>query len=193
MTSFDLYTAMLDTDILFPAGKRDIIIQPAVYDLYRPKWSIDVFREWMRIDRRLRQDHDPAKVLNTQEQLNAFFFDALITDYEHLISGITLPDPGDRHVVAAAIQGGCDFIVTQNLDDFPADVLNAFGIDVYSPDEFLLLLFEENEDAFLESMRALLDKFRSPPYTLEQYLRMRTRDGLVGIAAELRKRGHLLR
>ena len=102
MISIPLYTALLDANVLYPAGIRDILIQPAVYDLYRPKWSPDIFREWMRTDQRKNKNHDPQKVLSTQVDLESFFFDAQATGYESLISGLDLPDPDDRHVLAAA-------------------------------------------------------------------------------------------
>ena len=57
--------------------------------------------------------------------------------YESLIPSLDLPDPDDRHVLAAAIVGRCDVIVPQNLKDFPANVLDRYGIDKQHPDEFL--------------------------------------------------------
>jgi len=61
-----------------------------------------------------------------------------VTGYEDLIPGLHLPDPGDRHVLAAAIRGRADVIVTMNLKDFPDAVLNSFGIEAQHPDEFIL-------------------------------------------------------
>jgi len=66
--------------------------------------------------------------------------DALVTGYEELIDGLHLPDPDDRHVLAAAIRGRADVIVTCNLKDFPAGALKSYGIEAQHPDEFLLNL-----------------------------------------------------
>ncbi|WP_162616415.1 hypothetical protein [Xylanimonas allomyrinae] len=49
-----------------------------------------------------------------------------------------MPDPDDRHGVAAAVRGRTDPVVTRNLDDFPREALAPLGIDPLSPDEFLL-------------------------------------------------------
>jgi hypothetical protein len=62
--------------------------------------------------------------------------DALVTGYEDLIPGLQLPDPDDRHVLAAAIRGHADVIVTMNLRDFPSDTIGSFGIEVQHPDEW---------------------------------------------------------
>jgi len=45
--------------------------------------------------------------------------DCLVTGHEPLIDGLELPDPEDRHVLAAAIRGNADAIITMNLKDFP--------------------------------------------------------------------------
>ena len=70
--------------------------------------------------------------------MNASVPDCLVTNYEKLANSIELPDPGDRHVVAAAIVGHADAIVTFNIKDFPQAVLQPYGIEVQHPDEFLM-------------------------------------------------------
>lgn len=65
--------------------------------------------------------------------------DALVSGFEDLIEGLHLPDPNDRHVLAAAIRGKADVIVTANLRDFPANVLGQFGIEPQHPDAFILI------------------------------------------------------
>ena len=192
MTSPDQFISILDTNVLYPAGIRDILIQPAVHDLYRPKWTPDIFEEWLRIDSRLRTTHDPTKVKRTQQQLDSFFFNARINHYEHKIDGLHLPDSNDRHVLAAAIHGECDFIVTRNRRDFPDEVLDPYGIEALTPDEFLLTLFRENPDEFTDSVRAVLAKLKNPPYSVEEYLHKRMQDGLVNTVKELRNFAHLL-
>ena len=192
MISIPLYTALLDANVLYPAGIRDILIQPAVYDLYRPKWSLDIFQEWMRIDRRIRENHSPDQVRLTQKYLDSFFFDAQIVGYESLICNLNLPDKDDRHVLAAAIIGDCDFIITQNLRDFPAELLEVYGMETYSPDEFLVMLIDTHPQEILESVRAIRKKLRNPAYSVDQYLDMRLRDGLLDTVFYLRQYAHLL-
>ncbi len=75
--------------------------------------------------------------------------DALVTGYEDLIEGLRLPDPNDWHVLAAAIRGCADVIVTRNVRDFPADVLSPFGIEAQHPDEFVVHFSTSPQDWLL--------------------------------------------
>ena len=184
--------AILDTNILYPAGMRDILLELAIRDLYRPRWSADIFREWMNTDLKIRIDHDPAKVQRTQEFMNALYFDALITDYEHLIDDADLPDPDDRHVLAAARHGHCDTIITQNLRDFPGEILIPFGIEVYHPDDFLLVFLETYPDGFFSAIRAIRARLKNPPYTLDAYLANLSQLNLDKTVTVLRQYSHLL-
>jgi hypothetical protein len=72
-----------------------------------------------------------------RDLLNAHVRDCLVTGYETLIDAVTLPDPDDRHVLAAAIRAGADLIVTFNLKDFPEKDLKPYGIEAQHPDDFL--------------------------------------------------------
>ena len=68
--------------------------------------------------------------------------DCLVTGYEELVPGLTLPDPDDRHVLAAAIRGGAECIVTFNLKDFPKSSLDPYRIEAIHPDDFVSRLLE---------------------------------------------------
>jgi hypothetical protein len=68
--------------------------------------------------------------------------DALVVGYENLIPKLTLPDENDRHVLAAAIRGKAQVIVTMNLKDFPAEVLQKYDMEAQHPDEFILRLID---------------------------------------------------
>jgi hypothetical protein len=80
-----------------------------------------------------RADLDPTKLERTRTLMNRATRDCLVTGYESLIGSLTLPDPDDRHVLAAAIKARAQVIVTRNLADFPADVLNAWDMEAKSP------------------------------------------------------------
>ena len=89
-----------------------------------------------------RPDLTREKLERTRALMDLHATDALVTGYEDLIPGLQLPDPDDRHVLAAAIRGQADVIVTMNLRDFPANVVGAFGIEAQHPDEFVLHLLD---------------------------------------------------
>ncbi len=73
----------------------------------------------------------------------------MVTGYEPSIETLNLPDPGDRHVLAAAIRGGATLIVTSNERDFPAAALAAHNIEAIGPDRFLLRLLEQDPSLVL--------------------------------------------
>ena len=104
-------------------------------DLFKSHWTDDIHDEW--VNALLRTGKYKKEVLQRVCQLMAHIRDAKITGYHSLIDNLELPDPGDRHVLAAAIRCGADAIVTFNLKDFPREVLKPYGIDVLHPDDFV--------------------------------------------------------
>ncbi len=81
----------------------------ALTDLFRPKWTDDIHEEWMRSVLKTRPDLRREQLERTRDLMNAHVRDCLVTGYEDLIQGLALPDPDDRHVLAAAIpcRGRC--------------------------------------------------------------------------------------
>ena len=143
------FTAFLDASVLYPAPLRDLLLELAVADLYRAKWSNSVHGEWIRAVLRNRPDLTPAQLERTRDLMNAHVRDALVVGFEPLIEMLDLPDPDDRHVLAAAVKGRADLIVTANLKDFPAEKLDDWGIEAQHPDQFLTHQFHLSQPAFL--------------------------------------------
>lgn len=179
------YTALLDANVLYPAPVRDLLLQLAVTDLFKAKWSADIHREWMEALLRNEPGRDRAKLERTRDLMDSATRDALVTGYESLIPSLNLPDPKDRHVLAAAIAGRCDVIVTQNLKHFPDDALKPFGIEAQHPDEFLCNHMHLATGLFCSAVAKVRARLNNPPYTVEEYLSILTQQGLVATASEL--------
>jgi hypothetical protein len=179
------YTALLDANVLYPAPIRDLLLQLAAMDIFRGKWTADIHREWIEALLRNEPHRDRAKLERTRDLMDQATRDCLVTGYEGLIPSLTLPDPDDRHVLAAAIVERCDCIVTQNLRDFPAAALAPFGIETQHPDEFLLNQMNLAPGAFLSAVRKVRLRLKKNPLTAADYLSNLTRAGLVGTAADL--------
>lgn len=118
--------------------------------------------------------------------------EALIANYEYSISSLILPDPDDRHVLAAAIHAHADVIVTFNLSDFPAAMLEPHGLSALHPDEFVLQLLEENPDGVYEAVARQRAALQNPPQTAAELLETFERQGLKQTAARLRESIDLL-
>ena len=93
-----------------------------------------------------RPDLEPSRLDRTRRLMNDAIRDVTVTGYEYLIDQLELPDPDDRHVLAAAIHAEAQVIVTRNLRDFPAHALGQWGIEAQHPDAFLSGLHEAYPD-----------------------------------------------
>lgn len=178
-------TALLDANVLYPAPVRDLLMQLAVSGLFRAKWSADIHEEWIRSLLKDQPHRKRADLERTRALMDAAVGDCLVTGYQALIPALSLPDPDDRHVLAAAIVGHCDVIVTVNLKDFPEAALAPYGIEARHPDDFLSDHFHLAPERFCEAIRKVRARLRNPPFTAPQYLAALTRHGLAATASEL--------
>jgi hypothetical protein len=123
---------------LFPAPLRDLLLRLAHAGLVRARWTDTILDECFGRIRSVRPDLDEAALARTRRLMNEAVADCLVRQHEPLIAGLRLPDPDDRHVLAAAVRCGAQVIVTANLRDFPASCLAPFGIEAQHPDDFVL-------------------------------------------------------
>jgi predicted nucleic acid-binding protein len=163
------FTAFLDACVLYSAPLRDLLLELAIADLYRAKWSDAVLDECINHILENRPDLTSAQLERTRSLMNRHARDAVVKDYEDLIGVIDLPDKDDRHVLAAAIKGRADLIVTFNLKDFPADKLARWGLAAQHPDDFLVHQFHLREPVFLQAVRTVRLRLKKPPKTVEEY------------------------
>lgn len=113
--------------------------------------------------------------------------DALVEGYEHLIEKLDLPDPGDRHVVAAAIISKSSVIVTHNLKHFPDRILKPLGIGAISPDEFVLDQIDLSPELVLQAVRRHKDSLKNPAVTWNEYLSTLDRQRLTNTVNAIKK------
>ncbi len=164
----------------------------ALTGLFRAKWTDAIHEEWMRSVRRNHPDVMPAQVERIRDLMNAHVRDCLVTGYEDLIGALTLPDPDDRHVLAAAIRAGADVIVTINLADFPKETLAKYGIDAQHPDQFIMHLLDLAPNLVRAAAKKQREILKDPPLTVEQYLESLERQGLAQTVFALRQTAELL-
>ena len=113
--------------------------------------------------------------------------DCLVTGYESLIPSLTLPDPDDRHVLAAAIRCGADLIVTFNLNDFPRHALEPYGIEAQHPDDFLMHQLDFAPDVVCAAAKRQRQSLKRPPMSVDEYLASLERQGLAQTVSSLRR------
>ncbi len=179
------FTVIYDACIFYPAPLRDLMIRLAQSRRFRARWTDRIHREWVRALLAKEPRLEAAKLDRRVELVNSAVPDCLVTGYGHLIDDIALPDPDDRHVLAAAIRAGAGAIVTMNIKDFPARVLDEFEIFARHPDDFILDLADLEPAVVMTAAKRQRASLRNPPYSPEEFIEIIRRQGLPGVAAFL--------
>ena len=177
-----------DACVLYSASLRDLLLDVAMVDLVRPHWSDRIHEEWIGSLLRNRPDLSRESLERTRRRMDRRFKNSLTKGYESLITTLELPDSNDRHVLAVAIYTRSSLIVTANLDDFPKTVLQPYGIEAVSPDEFMWQLIQRAPQLVLKATRNHRVDLTRPPKTVEEYLATLEKQGLHKTVAFLRER-----
>ena len=96
--------AVLDANVLYPQFLRDVLLRLAAAELFTPRWSDRIQREWMRNLAENRPDLPPARIARVRTLMEEAFPEAEVKGYrayQGLFAGV---DPKDRHVAAAALR-----------------------------------------------------------------------------------------
>jgi len=136
----------LDACVLYPPRLRGVLLGLADRGLFDPVWSAGVVAEWAH----LLASRDPAGALDLPARLSrmaARWPDGPAPRGDP--AALSLPDPNDAHVLAAAIAGRAQVLLTLNLRDFPARLLAAHGLTPRHPDAFVLDLWLVHPDPVL--------------------------------------------
>jgi predicted nucleic acid-binding protein len=180
--------ALLDANVLYPATLRDLLLWLAVERAYIAHWTERIHEEWTRNVLLNQPQLTESQLDRTRQLMDTALPSALISNFEHYIEPLTLPDPKDRHVLAAAIQAESHFIVTRNLRDFPTDLLEPFGIAAIHPDAFLMHLAEHDPDTVLHAIALQRDNFKRPVLSRQEYFERLAHQGLKEFVAWLQER-----
>ncbi len=144
--------AVLDACVLFPTVLRELLLGVAARGLYEPQWSDRILREWILATAKLGPVAQ-AMAEGDAARARAAFPRASVREQPNIESRLALPDPNDVHVLAVAIAGHADAIVTFNAIDFPRHILADDGIERRDPDGFLWELWSKNPS----EVRAVID------------------------------------
>ncbi len=174
------FICVLDTNVIYPIEIRDLLFWFAHYDLYTPKWSEHIFDEWANVMERKGVDQKESQ--KRLSRANLAFPDALVTNYSGLIEGLELPDPKDRHVLAAAIKTNANVIVTNNIKDFPKDYLSSYGLSAKTADDFLTDIIDLNPEEAVKAFKEMVLNRRNPDLDEFQVLDILRKRGLEDTA-----------
>ena len=180
------FAAVLDANVLYPAPLRDLFMQLAVARLFRARWSDRIHDEWTRNVLARRPDLSAERLARTRRLMDAHAPGSLVAGYEPLIGGLHLPDPDDRHVLAAALRAGAEGIVTFNLRDFPPAILGPLGVAAWHPDEFVCALLGRSPEGVAGAVREQRRNLARPPVSPDGLLDTLASQGLPRTANRLR-------
>lgn len=174
------FVVIYDACVLYPANLRDLLLHLALTNLFKAKWSDDIHREWIENLLANRPDLKMEKLYKTKELMEKAIPDAHIpkSRYQEILSSISLPDPNDNHVLAAAIVCQAQVIVTFNLKDFPKNILSKYEIEAIHPDDFICHLINLSPENVLDSIFNQIKKLKNPPIEMESLIKIHKKSGL---------------
>jgi predicted nucleic acid-binding protein len=156
----DRFAAVLDANVLYPFMVRDVLLTLAEARLYRPLWTNQITDEWAS-HLVAAKPLLSAKIADTVSTMNRAFPEAVVEGYEDLVSALNLPDPDDRHVMAAALRGGATVIITENLKDFPDKTLAEYDIEAHTADEFVLNLLHLHSIEAIAALKRMRTRYNN--------------------------------
>lgn len=174
---------MLDACVLVPMPLADTQLRLAALGMFAPKWTGAILAEVSRtlVDKfGLTRD----QVARREDALMRHFAGSWIEGCEGLVPSMP-NDPGDRHVLAAAVHAGAGLIVTSNLRHFPADVLAPFGVVAQRPGDFLLELYRRQAPTVLASLMDQAGAIGTTPMYLLRRLGVNAPEFVAGLANDL--------
>jgi len=159
----------------------------AICDLYQAKWTNDIHEEWIRNVLKDKPHLKYDQLQGIRSKMNENTRDCLINGYEPLIQNLFLPDPDDRHVLAAAIHASASIIVTANIKDFPTSETSKYNIEAKHPDDFISELLDIAPGIICGAIKRLRTIFKNPKVSAEEYLEILTKQSLPKSARKLRE------
>ncbi len=183
------FRVVLDACVLVPIVKADLLLTFAANGAFVPLWSERILAETEAAIIKVTNGAVLRDAANRRTQaMQSAFDDALVTDWEPLVECLDgMPDRNDRHVLAAAVQGNAAAIVTDNIDDFPDDILQKWGVHARTSDDFLLDLLDLHRGRGIASLIELSERRRNSPTTVDEVLYRLERSGVPGFARRARE------
>ncbi len=165
---------VLDACVLYPTVMREMLLGVAGAGLFQPLWSVRILEEWARAAGARLGPAGEVQARGEIALLRAAWPGAEITPRAGDLARLYLPDPADIHVLAAAIAGSADLIVTENRADFPRHILAEEGLDRIAADPFLSGLFKAHPDKVqkvAEAVRAEAERLSGEQWTLRRLMK----------------------
>ena len=176
------FTVLIDACSLAGVLKRSLILTLAEAELFRLRWSVPILDETERAIAKMTAAKgladSEARAAASRRIMQAAFDEAMVVGFEHLLPICQfLPDPGDAHVLAAAIQCQAAVIVTENTKDFPPAILHRHAMEPKTADEFVADTLNLDIARGVAALRQMRMSWRRPEITADELLLKMEADG----------------
>lgn len=184
------YTALIDACSLVSAPRRDLLLHLAEAEFFRLRWSPRILEETKAALEKIfveRGADDAAeRAARAVATMHRAFPEALVDPGPNpLPVRFDIPDPDDEHVLASALQTQAQAIVTENLRDFPTEILTPLGIEVRTADDFIADSIDLDTGRAVAAVRAMREQLRRPEMTPEAFLKSLEAHGLLATVSVL--------
>lgn len=187
------YTAVLDACVLYQLAIADSLMSIAVTGLFAAKWTKKIEEEWISSLEKNRPELK-GRLGSRRDDMREAVPDWEIPEvaWNSIAGSLNLPDPKDAHVLAAAIAGHADCIVTRNHQDFPPSIMAVHGIDILDPDEFIVNQWDLDNVPVMAAFKGMRARRKKPTETVEDFARTLERNGLPATAQKIREAAALI-
>lgn len=187
------YTALLDACVLYPLAMTDALLSLATAGFFAAKWTVRIEDEWIRA-LEMRRPELVGKLNIRRDSMRDAIPDWEVAEsaWLPLTQAIELPDPDDAHVLAAAIAGHADCIVTVNLKDFPSAALAGYDIEAINPDAFIINQWDLDPVRAIASFKRMRARRKKPQSSPEDFANALELGGLPATADRLRWAAELI-
>ena len=192
MIEESLEIVVYDACVLYPYTLRDTLISLARMRKFQAQWTTKINDEWIRNLLENNPSIKSERLQRTCELMVMAVPDAMIEGYEHIIETLVLPDPDDRHVLAAAIHAEANKIITSNIKHFPTRIVSEWDIEVCRPDAFVAGLIKDYPVEVLKELKKQRERLQNPPQSIDEFLESLSKVGLEISVKMLRKNAELL-
>ncbi len=184
------YTALVDACSLVSVWRRNLLLSLAEADFFRLRWSQTILGETERALAKLHHQRGnsdgDARARKAIAAMTKAFPEAMVDDFAQLLANpLGLPDPNDEHVIAAAVKTQAQAIVTENISDFPAELLGKLNLEARTADEFIADTIALEEGLAIPAIRNMRLRLKRPEMDASDLLRSFEAHGLFETASVL--------
>ncbi len=183
-------TAIIDACVLASGLRRRLTLSLADVELYNFRWSTRILNETQRAIHKIVKSKEES--LKQCTRIQDTFPNAFVSEFENIENELILPDPDDRHVLATALKVNAQYIVTDNLKDFPRSALAPHSVEAVSCDQFVANIIRIHPETAMDAIRLMREKLNKPALSKTEFIQYVGECGLPQTEAALEANKHLL-